>query len=277
MDRNQQLSAREKDEFRIKVLSHFQDKPRSFPWRETHDPYHILVSEFMLQQTQTDRVKPKYEEFIKAFPTIQNLSETSSRQVLSLWKGLGYNRRALYIHKTAKQIVREHKGKIPEDPKILEDLPGIGPYTSRAIVTFSYNTPLVFIETNIRSVFLHCFFSGKQNIPDSDILPLVEQTLDDKKPRVWYYALMDYGFMIKKIHGNPNRKSRHHTIQKPFDGSRRQKRGQILSLLLLSDSLSCIELKKRAGGSEEELYSILNDMEKEGFIVQDKEIVSLAN
>jgi A/G-specific adenine glycosylase len=263
--------------FQKEVYSYYHDHFRSFPWRETRDPYHILVSEFMLQQTQAERVVPKYEDFIKAFPTMRSLSDATPKDVLSRWKGLGYNRRALYLHRTARQIVSVHNGKVPDEPHLLEELPGIGPYTSRAIVTFSYDIPLVFIETNIRSVFLHCFLSDRQRVPDPDILALVEQTLDTSHPREWYYALMDYGAMIKKTHGNPNRKSRHHATQKPFEGSRRQKRGQILSELLTSTSLSAIELKNRIGIPQDELYSILADLEKEGFIIQDGEIVSLSD
>lgn len=277
MSNVQLLSQEEISEFRDGVYSYYHDHFRTFPWRETSESYHILVSEFMLQQTQTDRVVPKYISFLESFPAIENLSNATPKEILSLWKGLGYNRRALYLHRTARQIVRDYNKKIPGDPDILEKLPGIGPYTSRAIVTFSFNKPLVFIETNIRSVYIHNFFSDRNNVPDSDILELVEQTLDTENPREWYYALMDYGVMIKRTHGNPNRKSRHHTRQKPFKGSRRQKRGQILSELLISTSLSCTELKNRIGVPEDKLYSILNEMEKEGFIVRDREIVSLAN
>jgi A/G-specific adenine glycosylase len=216
------------------VWGFYRTHKRSFPWRETEDPYAILVSEYMLQQTQADRVVPKYEAFLKKFPTMQKLAKAKERDVLALWSGLGYNRRALYLQRTAKQILKEYQGVVPKDPSILETFPGIGPYTARAIVTFSYDIPLVFIETNIRSVFVYSFFA-KRKIPvsDAEIAPFVTQTLPLKRSREWYYALMDYGAHLKKTKKTNNSQHAIFKKQKPFKGSLREVRGAVMRYLLL--------------------------------------------
>lgn len=218
----------------------FQKRVREFytahgrhnlPWRTTHDPYKILVSEIMLQQTQVERVIPKYKVFLKAFPTIQKLHKASLCDVLKLWSGLGYNRRARMLHSAAQQAVRDYNGALPKTIDELERLSGVGPYTARAVMTFAYNEPVVMIETNIRSVFIHEFFNDKDNIEDAELFPLIEKTLDTKNPREWYAALMDYGSFLKKTMQNPSRRSKHHTKQSTFKGSLREARGKIVRLL----------------------------------------------
>ncbi len=218
--------------FRREVLSFYQTEGRSFPWRITRNPYEIVVSEFMLQQTRTESVEKKYLPFLAAFPTLEALAESPLSRVLTLWKGLGYNRRALYLQEFARHTLKHWKGIIPSDPLRLQQCKGIGPYTARAIVTFAYNLPEVFIETNIRRVFLHHFFPSKEGVHDREIVPWVERTLDRENPREWYYALMDYGSYLVKQFLNPNRRSKHFNRQQPFEGSRRQLRGRILSSLL---------------------------------------------
>jgi len=163
------------------------------PWRETSDPYRILVSEIMLQQTQVQRVETKYKEFIAAFPAFPSLARAPLREVLRVWQGMGYNRRAIALRKIAQRVVAEYDGGLPDSVATLRTFPGIGAATAGAIVAFAFNKPTVFLETNSRRVFLHVFFAGRQRVKDSDILPLVETTLDREKPRQWYYALMDYG------------------------------------------------------------------------------------
>jgi A/G-specific adenine glycosylase len=251
--------------FRKKIYLYYTAHGRTFPWRGSVTPYHILVSEIMLQQTQTDRVLPKYEAFIKQFPDFSTLAHASQALVLAYWSGLGYNRRALYLHRCAQEVMQKHKGILPETEETLLSLPGIGPYTAAAIRTFAFNQPVVLIETNVRTVFIHEFFKKNEKIADTQLLPLIEQTLDDANPRVWYWALMDYGAMLKKSVTNPSRKSRHYAKQSKFVGSRRQIRGQILKLLLAS-SMTEDKLITKISKEREEIKQVLEQLEKEGFI-----------
>lgn len=218
--------------FRATVLDQYREHGRDLPWRRTRDPYRILVSEVMLQQTQVTRVLGKYDQFIAAFPDVRTLAAAPIAAVLRVWQGLGYNRRALALHRAAQAIVAEHQGVVPRSLPELRSLPGIGPATAAAVGAFAYDLAIPFIETNIRSAFLHSFFQECVAVPDADILPLVALTLDRENPRDWYYALMDYGVWVKKTYPNPNRRSRHHSTQTTFAGSRRQLRAHILRALL---------------------------------------------
>ncbi len=225
------LTDREVSEFRRTIMDNYRLNPRVFPWRETVDPYEILVSEIMLQQTQTERVVPKYISWLEAFPDPLTLSQASLPEVLRLWSGLGYNRRARFLQEACRAVTDKLGGVFPRDPDELDALPGIGPYTARAVVTFAFGSPEVFIETNIRSVFIFFFFPGMEKVDDKEILPLIAQTLDRENPREWYYALMDYGAALKKSVKNPNRRSSSYTRQSKFEGSLRQARGAILRAL----------------------------------------------
>lgn len=224
--------------FRDFIWSHYRNNGRTFPWREYFTPYNVVVSEIMLQQTQTYRVEPKYKDFIKKFPGFSALSQASLHDVLANWQGLGYNRRGKYLHQVAQKIVSEYEGLLPCDETILEGFPGIGPATARSICAFAFNKPTVFIETNIRSVFIYSFFKKEEAIADKDIMPLIAATVDRKNPREWYYALMDYGVYLKKLIPNPSRKSKHHTVQTKFAGSDREIRGAIIRLLSQYKTLS---------------------------------------
>jgi A/G-specific adenine glycosylase len=195
------------------------------------DPYRVVVSEIMLQQTQTYRVEPKYERFVLAFPTFELLAQATLRDVLTLWQGLGYNRRGMYLHQIAQKVMSEYKGQLPADPMALEAFPGIGKNTAGSICAFAFNMPVIFIETNIRSVFIHSFFKDQTEITDKQLYPLIEQTVDTNNPREWYYALMDYGVLLKRKLKNPSRRSAHHTTQSRFEGSDRQIRGMVLRYL----------------------------------------------
>lgn len=217
--------------FRETVLGHFEKHGRSFLWRLTTDPYEILVSEVMLQQTRTDRVAAYFPRFIARFPDIATLAAAPLREVLALWQGLGYNRRALFLKKCAEATLARHDGILPDTIEALTALPGIGPYTARAVITFAFNKPHLFIETNIRTAYLHHFFPGREKVSDRELMPFIESTLDRDDPRRWYYALMDYGVHLKKLHPNPSRRSAHHTKQSRFEGSDRQMRGAILRAL----------------------------------------------
>jgi A/G-specific adenine glycosylase len=220
----------------------------------------------MLQQTQTDRVVYKYQLFLKTFPTFKSLAKSPLNKVLKVWQGLGYNRRAVSLHKTAQIIVYQYQGKLPESVDELIELPGIGHYTASAICAFAFNQPTTFIETNIRRIYIHFFFQKKRKVDDKDILPLVEQTLDKKNPRVWYYALMDYGVMLKKRVPNPNRKSTHYAKQSKFEGSNRQIRGMILKALLKEPKLTESKLVQKLNLDKDKVKRNLIQLKKEGFI-----------
>jgi len=198
----------------------------TLPWRKTKNPYRILVSEIMLQQTQVDRVIPKYKAFLQRFPTLTKLREVSLGEVLKVWQGLGYNRRAKMLHACAMEVT-----VLPKTYEALQTLPGIGPYTAGAVMAFAYNVPVPIIETNIRTVYLHHFFKGKKGVSDAEILKKVERTIDTKHPREWYWALMDYGVFLKKKYGNPNVRGKGYTKQSTFKGSDREIRGAILRIL----------------------------------------------
>ena len=229
------MTGREKkkiEQLQERVRAYYRAHKRNFPWRETRNPYRILVSEVMLQQTQVARVLVKYPEFIGAFPTVQTLAKAPLAEVLRVWQGMGYNRRAKFLKQASKEIVERHNGKIPSTIAELLSLPGVGKSTAGGILAFAYNIPVAFIETNIRRVFIHHFFPKKKTVSDSDILPLVEATLNTANPREWYYALFDYGTHLAQMMPNPNRRSRHHAKQSVFEGSRRQIRGRVLRVLL---------------------------------------------
>lgn len=259
--------------FRKIIWGYYKKNKRDLPWRETTNPYHIFLSEIMLQQTQVHRVTPKYTEFIKTFPDFPTLSKAPFEQVLTLWSGLGYNRRALYLKKSAETIVQEHQGTVPKNPIELEKLPGIGKATAASIIVYSYNAPLVFIETNIRRVFIHHFFKDKEQVQDNELLPYVERSLDKENPREWYWALMDYGSYLSKIVENPNHKSKHYVKQSKFEGSVRQVRGRILRELLVHKKIKILELKKII--FSEHFDVALSQLEKEGFVKIDKKNIGL--
>jgi A/G-specific adenine glycosylase len=260
------LSPAQVRSFRKKIYAHYRDKGRVLPWRKTRNPYRVLVSEIMLQQTQVERVIEKYKEFLAAFPDFSSLALAPLAKLLKLWSGLGYNRRALSLRALARTVVDEHDGKLPSGPEELMRLPGIGKYTAGAVAAFAFNKPVLFLDTNIRRVFIHEFFHDKESIRDEDIYPLIEQTLDKADPRSWYNALMDYGAMLKKEQGNPNRRSAHYTKQSPFENSNRQVRGGILKALVKETSLSEAQIVKRTSMDPERVKKNLVQLEKEGFI-----------
>lgn len=252
--------------FRKKVYDYYSAHGRTLPWRKTRNPYRILVSEIMLQQTQVDRVIDKYKEFLAAFPDFQTLAKAPRAKLLGIWSGLGYNRRALSLQALAQQVMEDHRGKLPSDPVELIELPGIGAYTAGAVAAFAFNKPVVFMDTNIRRVFIHEFFLDKENIKDEDILPLVEQALDREDSRTWYNALMDYGSMLKQTQANPNRRSAHYTKQSPFENSNRQVRGAILKLLVKESSLTAAQITKKSGMDRKRIEENLIQLTREGFI-----------
>lgn len=254
-------------EFQKIIWQHYAAHGRLFDWRGVDDPYKVFISEVMLQQTQTARVAVKYPEFINRFPDFTALAHAPLKDVLLVWQGMGYNRRGMYLHKAAQIIMTQHQGILPNDPIILDSLPGIGAATAASICAFAFNRPTIFIETNIRAVFIHHFFHGCEKVDDKDIFPLVEAAVDHDNPREWYYALMDYGVMLKKSLVNPSRKSKHYTKQSKFEGSDRQIRGKILKILtVVPEPMSQENLICKIDKEPTRVSRIIDQMIQEDFI-----------
>jgi len=255
-------------EFKNLVFLNYQQQGRKFPWHFA-DPWGVMVSEFMLQQTRAERVIPYWENWLKLWPLPKALTDASMETALRAWSGLGYNRRCRYLKESAAIIVNENDGKVPETPRALLLLPGIGPYMSSAIACFAYNYPTVFIETNIRSAVIHNFFPDRNDVRDSEIIPILEAALDRDDPRTWHYALMDYGAFLKSTTVNPSRRSAHYTRQSPFNGSFRQARGKVIKALISIGQCGAEELKRASGLEEKRLYEVLEKLKEESFVAED--------
>lgn len=223
------------EEFREIVWQYGRELYRDMPWRVNTEPYFVLVSELMLQQTQVDRVIPKFHQFMMAFPTVRTLASATLAEVLTVWSGLGYNRRAKFLHEAAKKVVADFKGSIPSTFDELVSLPGIGPNTAGAILAYSFNQPIVFIETNIRTVYFYHLFKEDELISDKELREKVAETLDAEHPREWYWALMDYGAFLKKQGAGQLNRSKHYKKQAPLKGSLREIRGLIVKALARGD------------------------------------------
>lgn len=269
------LTARQIKNFRRKVDAAYKKQRRVFPWRQTKDPYHILVSEIMLQQTQADRVVSKYLEFVKKFPTAKSLAVSPLADVLRVWQGLGYNRRAKMLQNAARLIVEAYQGQVPDSIEALQKLPGVGPYTARAVMAFAYDRPSVFIETNIRTVFIHEFFRHQKKVADSQLLPLIAQTLKANRPGEWYLALMDYGAVLKRLYKNPSRRSTQYVRQSKFNGSTRQIRGAIIRELSAHHRLTARQLFSSLSFDTLRVQAALADLVAEGLIRRQKKVYFL--
>jgi len=254
--------------FKKIILAHYEKHGRSLPWRETRDPYRIFVSEIMLQQTQVSRVMEKYPRFIDRYPNFHSLAAAPLSEVLSLWQGLGYNRRALFLKRSAERVIGDFGGRLPDDAGVLASFPGIGANTAFAIVAFAFNKPAVFIETNIRSVFTRFFFKGSQEVNDREIFPLIASTLYEKDPRTWYWALMDFGVMIKARERKINARSAHYVRQPPFKGSNRELRGMIIRALLESPPMTENALAGRLKTEREDIAENLRALRAEGLVMK---------
>ena len=272
------ISPERLEEFSATVWERGRELYRDLPWRDTHDPYAILLSEVMLQQTQVSRVMGRWEQWLETFPTIADLASAPLPPVLELWQGMGYNRRALNLKRCAEEVVAMHDGVVPSDKKALLALPGIGPSTSAGVRIFAFRQPGMYLETNVRAVFIHELFPGRESVADKELVSLVEATCpQDARVRAWYYALLDYGAYLKKTMPNPTRRSKHYTRQSKFEGSHRQKRAYLLRRVI-DDALSTEDLARdlaqseRASGrqepSVEEVRAILDELEREGFVMR---------
>jgi A/G-specific adenine glycosylase len=249
--------------FQTKIRNHYRDFGRDLPWRREVTPYGVLVSEVMLQQTQVSRVLGRWQQWLDRFPGFERLAGAEVAEVLEEWQGMGYNRRALWLREAARRVVRDYDGALPHDPAVLVTLPGIGPNTAGSIAAFAYEAPVVFIETNIRRVFIYEFFGDQEGVSDAQLRPLIEAALDRESPREWYWALMDYGADLVKRIPNPNRRSKHYVRQSKFEGSVRQLRGEVLRRLLVGPkTLDGMQI------TDERLGEVLRALEAEGFIEQ---------
>lgn len=256
-------------DFTGRVWAHYDAHARDhLPWRRTSDPYRVLVSEVMLQQTQASRVVPKYEAFIERFPTVESLAEAGLDELLAMWQGLGYNRRALALKRAAETIVAEHGGQVPHTLEALVALPGIGRATAGQVLAFAFGIGVPFIETNVRAVYLHEFFPGAEDVPDEALLPVVAATIDHERPREWFWAVLDYGTHLKATHPNPSRRSKHHTRQSRFEGSNRQLRGRLLAALIAAHgaSLDATALEAEVGFPAGDVERALAALQAEGFV-----------
>jgi A/G-specific adenine glycosylase len=236
------------------------------PWRARRTPYRIFVSEIMLQQTGIARVEAKYEPFLRSFPSFAALARASVEDVLAAWKGLGYNRRALALRQSALIVSTTRGGRLPRTVDEMVQLPGVGKATAAAILVYAFDMPIAFVETNVRRVILHFHFPDQEDVPDSRILPVVEQTMDRENPREWFYALMDYGTMLAKTQGNANRRSRHYTRQSRFEGSLRQMRGMVLEAMLKLRSATARQVAESVGSDDDRLPEALTQLVAEGFL-----------
>ncbi len=249
------------DEFSRLIRQQGEELYRDMPWRRDTRPYYVLVSELMLQQTQVDRVIPKFGALINEFPNEKLLAQASLADVLRMWQGLGYNRRAKFLHEAAKKIVEV--GSFPDDETGLVSLPGVGKNTAGAIRAYAYNQPAIFIETNVRAVYIHHFFGDKDLVDDKDIYELMTKTIDKEHPREFYWALMDYGSYLKRQGVLPGR-SRHYKKQAPLKGSIREVRGQIIAMLSKGD-IKESELRTNLA-SDERFVPALAGLVKDGLV-----------
>ena len=251
---------------------------RDLPWRDTREAYAVLLSEVMLQQTQVARVLGRWESWLADFPTPEALASAPVQLVLERWQGMGYNRRALNLHRAAREICERFGGQVPRGKDELLSLPGIGPATAAGVRVFAYGEPDVYVETNVRAVFIHEFFDGTAEVADRDIAALTNACCPaDESCRAWYYALLDYGAHLKASGVNPARRAKAYRRQSRFEGSHRQKRAFLLRCVLegegttegLAADLNAVEEGAgRPALGTDEVLSILGELAAEGFIVR---------
>ncbi|MDR2470630.1 MAG: A/G-specific adenine glycosylase [Treponema sp.] len=284
------LSGKRIAAFKKTILDAYAHSGRSFPWRGRTaedgsfippSPWGVVVSEFMLQQTQTGRVISYWERWMKKWPRPADLAACELQTVLREWSGLGYNRRAKNLLACAAALTEQHGGEVPSTVEELLALPGIGPYTAGAVAAFAFNIPSVFIETNIRSVLIHFFFQDTSGVADSELFPILEQTLDRANPRLWYWALMDYGAELKKLTRNPNRRSAHYTRQSRFEGSFRQIRGALVKTLSAGPRPAAALRRDIArilpGLAGTDYRRALESLEKEMFVAEEEGVYRIKN
>jgi A/G-specific adenine glycosylase len=276
------------------ILVWYGEYHRDLPWRKTYDPYHILVSEVMLQQTQVDRVVTKYTQFLDEFPTVTALAKASTADVIRAWAGLGYNRRALFLQRTAVVILEKHNNIFPKNIHALLELPGIGEYTARAILSFAFDVPVAVMDTNHRK-FYSRVFGHKKMLTDKELLVFAQefvntivqlQMLFSKKDATcsvvyyWNQALMDFMSAVAKKNTHPlvqdfilnypeipKKKQKKKTVK--FRDTDRYYRGRIIALLREKESVRLATVQKQFDDiSPERFQKIIAGLEKDGLIKQ---------
>lgn len=262
------------EEFHTYIFSWWETHKRDLPWRHTRDPYHILVSEVMLQQTQVSRVLPKYDEFFRAFPDVFALSHASPAKLLTIWKGLGYNRRALYLKRAAEAVVREYNGIFPIEESQLVKLPGLGRYTARALMVFAFEKDVAMVDTNIRQIITHFFYndvSQKEKI----IEDMADTLVPLGKSWQWHQALMDYGSLELTKMKRPD-KPRKASV--PFKDSNRYFRGKIVDRLRegqVLESLLIEEFSKQYKKQPSFIREIIQKLIKDELVGQTGNLIHL--
>lgn len=267
-----------KEEFNTFLKQYYKEKKRILPWRENINSYYIFVSEFMLQQKQVSRVINYFNSFIEKFPTFKALSQAPQSAILESWSGLGYNRRAMYLHQGAKIITEQYKEFIPDSVEILKKIKGIGEYTASALVTYSYNRPTLFVETNIRTVCFSIFeqYFSEEKISDKQLIELIEQIIDKENPREWYYAMMDLGIELKKILPKAHlKKSSSYQKQSLFVGSMRAIRGKIIKILTNNNQQKVIRKELELLCNDQRADSCITNLIKEGLIEEQEDFLYL--
>lgn len=260
------IATKQIHDFQSLIFSWWEKNRRDLPWRKTRDPYRILVSEVMLQQTQVLRVLPKYAEFIKAFPTVDDLANASTAKILKVWKGMGYNRRAVYLKRTAEAVVADYQGKFPDSELLLTKLPGVGTYTARAIMVFAFGKNVAMVDTNIRQIFTHFFFNG---LPQKEklIQELADKLVPVGKSWAWHQALMDYGAIALPR----NRPEQRRGTPVPFRESNRFYRGRIIDVLRklpISENKLLSDLVKQYGKTRDDYKKIIAGLIKDGLVTR---------
>jgi A/G-specific adenine glycosylase len=180
------------------VISWFENNARDLPWRRTRDPWHVLVSEVMLQQIQVRRAIPFYERFLARFPTVESLAAAPLAEAIRVWEDLGRYRRIVYLHDTARIVMGRYEGRIPSDPNELIKLPGIGPYTAGAVACFAYERDAIFLDTNMRRVLRRYFFGLQAATPatDKELMTRAMELVPPQRGWRWNQALMETGALV---------------------------------------------------------------------------------
>lgn len=277
--------------FRWAIFRWFAAHGRDLPWRRTRDPWRVLVSEVMLQQTQVDRVIPKYLSFVRRWPTPAAMARAPLRDVLSAWSGLGYNRRAAHLKAAAETVVRAHGGVMPADVEALEALPGVGRYTARAVASFAYGQDVALWDTNVRRIALRVFRGGE--FADADpgreaLERLLADALPSGRSRDWHGALMDFGSAVcvsrnplcascplrgvclaapRFLEGErpPRRLAR---PQARFAGSRREARGKVVRMLAAAGKRGASELAVVDALEREDAGAVIGSLVRDGLVVR---------
>jgi A/G-specific adenine glycosylase len=270
----------------------YAPRRRAYPWRGSRDPYAVLVSEVMLQQTQAGRVVPAFRSFLRRFPTVRTLAAAPRRDVVREWGGLGYNRRAVRLSEAARAIVRDHGGRIPRDPSALRELPGVGPYTAAAVASLGFGEPVAVVDTNVRRVVarVHVGIDGHET-PAKQVWALADAWLDRDDPIAWNQAVMDLGrevcrpkprcdacplARVCRFHVAGAIAARGHPRQGPFEGSTRQVRGAVVRALRSHPSLTRTRLSAETGFPRERVDGALDGLVHDGLLEFDGECVRLA-